>query len=159
MDVHVFIRERGFSGIGRSRLLEPNLVQVSDLLLGRMGREVCCAKAVLSEHQEAMREGHDKVSAGAAICPYAGCLSPMIGMGLLTNGRPLVLQVQVSDSGPQLLVPQMPPDFFSAEDLTSAAERFLDEFERYQLIRNFLEGKDGTWTQANLVMALLLGFR
>eukprot|EP00952_Eustigmatos_sp_NYUAD-ZCMA_P007049 30039-Eustigmatos_ZCMA.PRE.1 len=53
----------------------------------------------------------------------------------------------------------MPPDFFTLDNMVQAADRFLDEFNRFDFVRRFLEGHDGTWTEANVAMAILLGFR
>jgi hypothetical protein len=104
--------------------------KVSDLLLSRMGREVCCSPVELTQEQEAMMDG---VKEPAAAVQAKG--------------------------GPQLLVPEMPPYFFGMEEVLEATERYLDEFNRFDFIRKFLEGQDDMWKEANLVMAILLGFR
>jgi len=60
---------------------------------------------------------------------------------------------------PQLLNPQAPPAFFTLEAVHQAAEQYVDEFARFDFIRKFLDGHDEAWAEANLIMAIILGFR
>jgi len=53
----------------------------------------------------------------------------------------------------------MAPDFFTHEALQELTERFQDQFHRYEFLRKFMDGIEGTWQEANLLMAIMLGFR
>jgi len=135
---------------------------VSDLLLARMGREVCCAAPEFSPDQQVLMTEGRSSSPAPATEEYgeADATKAVDALTLLeAAGAAAPAPSQRADTRP-LLNPQMPPAFFTMDALHDAAEAYLDEFARFDFMRKFLEGgHEGAWDQANIIMALLLGFR
>ena len=138
--------------------------KVSDLLLVRMGREVCCPEPEFTEEQRLlMTEGrgeHEIRASGLLGRGRAGSSSGGGGgAGVASVGGSVGGSSLLKDA-PQLLNPQAPPAFFTLEAVHQAAEQYLDEFARFDFIRKFMDGQDEeAWVEANLVMAIILGYR
>lgn len=134
--------------------------KVSDLLLVRMGREVCCPEPEFTDEQRMlMTQGRgEREIMASGVRPrgaFGGASSTDILMGGGGGGSSLLK----GGDAPQLLNPQAPPAFFTLEAVHQAAEQYVDEFARFDFIRKFLDGHDEAWAEANLIMAIILGFR
>lgn len=136
--------------------------KVSDLLLQRMGREVCCPEPEFTDEQRMlMTEGRGEREIMASGLRPRGAFGGASGstdilMGGGGGGGSSLLK---GGDAPQLLNPQAPPAFFTLEAVHQAAEQYVDEFARFDFIRKFLDGHDEAWGEANLIMAIILGFR
>lgn len=134
---------------------------MSDLLLARMGREVCCTPPELTPDEVVLMTEGRSPSGASVLEPEeeapAGAVIDALSV-LEAAGAAPAAPSQRADT-PPLLNPQMPPPFFTMDALHEAAERYLDEFARFDFMRKFLDGHDGAWEQANLVMAIVLGFK
>lgn len=131
-----------------------------------MGREVCCAAPEIPPDQVVLmtegRSSNPLASSGSSssvLEPEEAGVAAIDALSVLeAAGAAPAAPSQRADT-PPLLNPQMPPAFFTMDALHEAAERYLDEFARFDFMRKFLDGHDGAWEQANLVMAIILGFK
>lgn len=130
--------------------------KVSDLLLMRMGREVCCPEPEFTDEQRVlMTEGRGEREIMASGLLGRGAPGSKATLGGGSGGSSLLKDKDV----PQLLNPQAPPAFFTLDAVLRSAEQYVDEFARFDFIRKFLDGHDEAWVEANIIMAIILGYK